>query len=94
MPFVLQHSQTLQLYTCMLVNHYGLSYYGTKYWDTAEEYHGDSDSLRENGIRDVEACQLVEITAEQLKLCNVKLKNDPTNLLFWENGRAIVKKAE
>ena len=37
MPFVLQHKDTEQIYTCTLVNHYGLAYYGVKFWPELEE---------------------------------------------------------
>lgn len=94
MPYVLRHAQTNQLFTCMLVNRYDLPYYGTKYWESTEELHGYPDFLRDRGVTDPEFWGPMELTDEQLKLCNVKLKNDPRYLLFWENGRSVVKKVE
>ncbi|WP_249863737.1 MULTISPECIES: hypothetical protein [Paenibacillus] len=85
MPFVLKHSQTSQLFTCTLVNHYKLAYYGTKYWDYEEDAAAEApEFLRAQGAADPELWELLELTDNQLKLCNVKLKNDPRLTLVWD----------
>lgn len=92
MPFVLQHSVTMQLYTCKLINHYDLEYYGTKFWSNAEEAQEYPAFLKEQGIDDASFWNLIEISEQQLKVCNVKLKNDPLNQLYWQNSAPVVQR--
>jgi hypothetical protein len=92
MPFVLQHSVTSEIYTCRLVNHYDLPYYGTKFWSSEEEAQAYPAFLKEQGIVDASLWKLVEISEQQLKVCNVKLKNDPINQLFWQDSKPIVRR--
>lgn len=85
MPYVLKHKQTSQLYTCSLINVYRLPYYGTKCWD----YEDDARSsyipfLESKDPAAVQDWELMEISENQLKLCNVKLKNDPRFILLWD----------
>ncbi|MEK3723391.1 hypothetical protein [Paenibacillus sp. FSL H8-0034] len=85
LPYVMKHAITSKLYTCMLVNGYRLPYYGTKYWDDEEaaklDYH---DFLNIQGVADPDSWQLLELTENQLKMCNVKLKNDSRFILHWD----------
>lgn len=37
MPYVLKQKITQQIFTCTQVNHYGLAYYGVKFWPELEE---------------------------------------------------------
>ncbi|MBP1991245.1 hypothetical protein [Paenibacillus eucommiae] len=87
MPFVLQHTSTSQIYTCELVNHYRLEYYGVKFWLTEEEAaEGAGIFLEEKEIGDTAAWKIIEMEEGQMKLGNVKLKNDPSYVLFWDEG--------
>jgi hypothetical protein len=94
MPFVLQHSLTSQILTCKLVNHYDLEYYGTKFWVTEEEAEHDRGGLDTLGITDPELWKVIEISENQMKLFNVKLKNDPGNLLFVYESKPVIKREE
>ncbi|WP_144028999.1 hypothetical protein [Paenibacillus rigui] len=88
MPLVLKHKITNQIYTCMLVNNYQLAYYGTKYWEGREEAEQQLNSfLASQGIEDMQAWGLLELSENQLKLCNVKLKNDPRVSLRWDEDK-------
>lgn len=85
LPFVLKHDKTSQIFTCTLVNHYQLAYYGTKYWDDESEALAEFPSfLRSQAVDEIESWQLYEISDNELKLCNVKLKNDPRLILLWD----------
>jgi hypothetical protein len=90
MPYVLRHKHSNQLYTCMLKNHYKLMYYGTKVWefeeDAQSEYHA---FLVEQGIADAPDWELLELEENKMKVCNVKLKNNPSIILFLSDDGAI-----
>lgn len=84
MPFILKHKATGLVFTCMLVNHYQLPYYGTKFWDTREEAEQQYESfLMSQHEEEPKDWSLMELTENQLKLCNVKLKNDARLSLRW-----------
>lgn len=84
LPFVLQHSDTRQIYTCKLVNHYQLVYYGVKFWDSSEEAERKKEAfLQERDAAHPSLWKVIEIEESQMKICNVKLKNDPDNLVYW-----------
>lgn len=96
MPFVLKHKQTAQIATDTLINSYKLPYYGTKFWDVeslaAEEI---SEYLALHGILDASQWEIIEIEENQMKLFNVKLKNDPTLRLYLnEQNKPMVKSAD
>jgi translation initiation factor 2 alpha subunit (eIF-2alpha) len=92
MPFVLQHTGTSQIYTCRLINQYQLEYYGTKFWESEKEAQEYPAFLAERGIEDAALWKLIEISEQQLKLCNVKLKNDPLNRLYWYDSKPLVQR--
>ncbi|SDN00890.1 hypothetical protein SAMN04487897_101779 [Paenibacillus sp. yr247] len=84
MPYVLQHKISEQIFTCSLVNHYGLAYYGVKFWPDQEEAEEQYLTFLQTteGIR-TEDWQVIEFEEGEMKLCNVKLKNDPHLQVFW-----------
>ncbi|MDD9270379.1 hypothetical protein ACFPES_25305 [Paenibacillus sp. GCM10023248] len=88
MPYVLLHRNTHQIYTCMQVNHYGLAYYGVKFWLDEEEAAQQYQALLQpaEGIA-AEEWQVIELEESEMKICNVKLKNDPALQLFWSSDR-------
>jgi len=84
MPFVLHHASSGQMYTCMLVNNYRLPYYGVKFWESeAEAAEQASAFLTAQGIGDPASWQMLELEEQQMKICNVRLKNDPGLALYW-----------
>ncbi|WP_282935279.1 hypothetical protein [Paenibacillus sp. RC67] len=88
MPFVLKHDITSQIFTCRLINNYQLAYYGTKFWNEEDEARSDyPDFLRSQAIDEAERWQLYELSDNELKLCNVKLKNDPRLILLWDEEK-------
>lgn len=95
MPFALKHKETSQIYTCLLVNHYKLEYYGTKYWDDADQASKQYEEFLQLMGDDPEQWECIEIEDNQMKIFNVRLKNDPANELFMdEQGRPVVKRSE
>jgi hypothetical protein len=94
LPFVIQNTHTLQLYTCLLVNHYQLVYYGVKYWEILDGADQQARAfLQEKGVSDIESWNVIEIEEGQMKICNVKLKNDPQNVVYWlETKKAEVRR--
>ena len=92
MPFVLQHKETDQIYTCTLVNHYGLAYYGVKFWQEEEEATEQAAPfLASQAINDPTNWAVIELEENEMKIGNVKLRNSPQMQLFWSS---ITRKAE
>jgi translation initiation factor 2 alpha subunit (eIF-2alpha) len=88
MPYVLKHQDTSRIYTCTLVNNYKLSYYGTKYWDFEDDAEAERHPfLQSQDVADPAVWHLLELSENQLKLCNVKLKNDPRLALYWDEAK-------
>lgn len=89
MPYVLQHNTSRQIYACLLRNGYDLIYYGVKVWEDEDaavqqlpEFLASQPSL------DQDAWTLLDLDEHLLKLCNVKLKNDPRYRCYLgEDGR-------
>jgi hypothetical protein len=95
MPIVLKHKENSQIYTCMLVNHYRLEYYGTKYWDDFSSANEQYEQFLQLMGEDIMEWDCLEIEEQQMKVFNVRLKNDPSLELYLdENGRPIIKKTK
>jgi hypothetical protein len=96
MPYIAINKQTGQVWTGMLTNSYKLTYYGTKYWDWEDEAADELvQFLQGQGVEGVEDWAAFEVEEGQLKRYNVKLKNDPSWVLYLdEAGQAIVRKRD
>jgi hypothetical protein len=85
LPYVMKHKETSKLYTCTMINGYRLPYYGTKNWEYEEDASaGYTEFLISQGETDIESWELLELSENQLKMCNVKLKNDPRLMIHWD----------
>ncbi|NDI35552.1 hypothetical protein [Chengkuizengella sediminis] len=83
MPFVLKHRESSQIFTCNLINIYQLPYYGTKFWDTFKEAEEEAPTfLEQHQVNDSELWKVLEASEQKLKVFNVKLNNNSSNLLF------------
>lgn len=92
MPYVLQQKESEQIYTTTLVNHYGLAYYGVKFWNEQEEANEQASSFLESqSVSKPDSWQVIELEENEMKIGNVKLKNSPQWRLFWSS---ITRKAE
>jgi hypothetical protein len=88
MPYILQHNTSLQIYSCMLINKYELAYYGIKYWDQLELAIAQYQKfLVEQGAVELDSWSIVEMDEDKMKIGNVKLKNDPTYKLIWNENQ-------
>ena len=92
MPYVLRNRETNEIYTCTLINNYDLPYYGTKYWDNHEEAVQERDSfLAAAQVISLPLWDIHEVEEHQVKLFNVKLKNNPQRKLFLDaEGRTSI----
>jgi len=92
----LKHAETGQIYTCMLVNHYELAYYGTKFWDSKEAAEEQMTLfLQEQSMQQTESWDVAEVSEQQMKVFNVKLRNDSRNRLFvGDDGSVRIEKSE
>ena len=74
-------------------NIYDLEYFGAAAWDTAEEAEsGRIGSLTGETAEDPAMWEVKEISDNRLKLCNVKLNNNPRMRLYMaENGTFTTK---
>ncbi|MFC5448432.1 hypothetical protein [Paenibacillus aestuarii] len=88
MPYVLKHSGIHQILTSRLVNHYGLTYYGVKFWEGVDEAEAQKQqTLALAGEMDADVWEIMELEEGEMKLCNVRLRNDPAYQLFWNEAR-------
>lgn len=89
MPFVLQHTETHQIYSCSLINGYDLPYYGVKSWENEDMANAELSSFLDAQRFELDNLwKLIEIDEHVLKMCNVKARNDSRYLIFLdENGR-------
>lgn len=94
MPFVLRHTETLQLFSCHLLNQYDLTYYGTKSWDILPPPAEYRQYLAEQGVEELDKWEVIEITPDQLKMCNVKLNNNPAHRLYFTGTQVVMKKVK
>lgn len=87
MPHVLRNRDTGEIRTSMMINIYGLAYYGTNFWETREEAEQEAAAMPEGW-------EVLEVSESRLKRFNVKLKNDPGLRLFADaDGREEVRPA-
>ncbi|MEW9697628.1 hypothetical protein [Paenibacillus sp. SI8] len=90
MLYVLKHNSTSQIFTSTLVNQYGLAYYGVKFWHDRSDAEAEMEQvLQQAGMlapAEIE-WNILELEEGEMKLCNVRLRNDPASLLFWREDR-------
>ncbi|MNI22060.1 hypothetical protein D3C73_756060 [compost metagenome] len=85
MPYVLHNKNTEQIFTCFLVNHYQLVYYGVKFWEDADQANEQFEHfLQEKEVTHVEGWEIVEMEEGLMKISNVRLKNDPNQVIYWD----------
>lgn len=94
MPFILLHAPSSRVFTCKLVNHYDLEYYGVAFWDDRESASQQFEHmLTTHGVSNPEGWTVKEIDESVMKLCNVKLKNDPANRLYLdEESKPVIQR--
>lgn len=93
MPFILVNHNTSEVLTGNLVNTYDLVYYGTVHWNTEEDAkNAFAQTLKNAGVQQNDEWELIEISESVLKMCNVKLNNDPRSRLYLQDGKPLVRR--
>jgi hypothetical protein len=79
----LKNRSTGELFSCSLVNIYDFPYHGVKVWQDADEARAEYASfLALQGVNEPWVWELHELEENQVRLCNVKLNNNPAKRLF------------
>lgn len=90
MPYVLKHAGSSELFACRLVNRYELDYFGVKDWmEEAAAQEEKETFLAGRGVSDAPEWEVVELEEMKLKMCNVKLRNDPSNRVYISDDGVI-----
>jgi len=89
MPYALKQKTTAELFSCTLINIYDFPYHGVKVWEERETAERDYASfLAEQGSDEPWLWEVVELSEDQNKMCNVKLNNNPAKRVYLgEQGR-------
>ncbi|KIL34726.1 hypothetical protein SD71_16815 [Cohnella kolymensis] len=92
MPYVLKHAPTGTILACVQRNGYELAYYGVLLWEQPPTAAQMPEALAEAGIAPDEVAGKVQdweplvLTEHDVKMANVKLRNDPRRVLVYRNG--------
>lgn len=89
MPYVLKHKETGEIFSCSLTNIYDFTYHGVKAWDELSEAAAECGPLAvEYGYNEPWLWEVTPLEENKLKLCNVKLNNNPSKRIYLlEDGR-------
>lgn len=93
MPYVMKHSATGTLLASVQRNGYKLAYYGIVVWEDTPSPVQMSEALAEASISPTDdAGQLFHwecllLTEHELKMANVKLRNDPSRVVTYRDGK-------
>lgn len=96
MPYVLRHRDTGEIAAAILRNSYDFDYFGTKWWETAEEAKEEGEAfLRQWQYAEVERWDITKVDESKVKTLNVKLRNNPIYMVLMdEEGRVTAKVRE
>lgn len=95
MPFVLYNSATSEVYSCLLINHYEMEYFGVKYWEERKDAEAEaSDFHPSTGDTNSGNWSIIEVPEHSLKLFNVKLKNNLKLAIFWDGSNSVARERE
>jgi len=93
MPYALRHVATGTLLACPQRNGYKLDYYGVKFWEEEPSAFALAEALAEAGVSPddesgkPETWETVRLTEHEAKMANVKLRNDPTRVVHYRDGK-------
>lgn len=92
MPYVMKHTATGTLLACVQRNGYKLAYYGIVIWEDQPSIVEMAEALAEAGIPleveegQLEAWEPLLLTEHEMKMANVKLRNDPSRVVAYREG--------
>jgi hypothetical protein len=99
MPYVMKHSATGTLLACIQRNGYQLAYYGMLLWEQAPSLAQMSEALAEAAFPlgdeagHVKSWEPLMLTEHEIKMANVKLRNDPSRVVAYREGALIAYEA-
>ncbi|MFB6364589.1 hypothetical protein ACFCP7_11045 [Paenibacillus elgii] len=95
MPYVLRHADSGEIAACIQKNIYDFDYFGVKQWEAEGQAEADKHSFLESiGVDQLRDWHILPIQEERVKLCNVKLKNDPSRRVrLSDDGQLTVHSA-
>jgi hypothetical protein len=95
MPYVLKNKKTSEIFACTLINIYDFPYHGVKFWEYEDEAEAEYQMFLQQKEASLQDWELIEVEEHQLKMFNVKLKNNPQLRLFLnDEGKSFVKAQE
>lgn len=93
MPYVIKHATSGTILSCVQRNGYKLAYYGILLWE--QQLPGTreiSEALAEAGITpsdeagNVSDWEPLELSEHEVKMANVKLRNDQRRVVYYRDG--------
>lgn len=95
MSYILKQSKTGEIAACLQKNKYELDYYGARQWERKEDAERERETFLEQiGCQEAHLWEPMNVSDDQLKLFNVKLKNNPSYKLYLgHDGALSVQKA-
>jgi hypothetical protein len=100
MPYVMKHSATGTVLACVQRNGYKLAYYGIVLWEQEPSASQMAEALAEaeidpeDAIGQISAWEPLKLTDHEMKMANVKLRNDPSRVVAYRNGSLTVTSAQ
>lgn len=93
MYYVLKHTETGEIFSCSQKNVYDFIYHGVKSWEDEETAAAQLGALlAENNVDEPGKWELFAVEEHTLKMCNVKLANNPSKRVFiLADGRLEVR---
>jgi hypothetical protein len=97
MPYVMKHAATGTLLACVQRNGYKLAYFGIVIWEQPPTQAQMSEALSEAAIEPddpagrIEDWESLQLTEHEMKMANVKLRNDPLRVIAYRDGSLIAK---
>lgn len=92
MPYVMRHSVTGTLLANVQRNGYKLAYYGILIWEQPPTIAQMAEALAEAAIEPgdpagrIEDWGSLQLSEHEMKMANVKLRNDPRRIVAYRNG--------
>lgn len=89
------HTATGTLLACVQRNGYKLAYYGVVVWEHNPSEADMSEALAEAGVPleadvgQVKEWEPLQLTEHEMKMANVKLRNDPSRVVAYREGALI-----
>jgi hypothetical protein len=97
MPYVMKHAATGTLLACVQRNGYKLAYFGIVIWEQQPTQAQMLEALSEAAIEPddpagrIEDWESLQLTEHEMKMANVKLRNDPLRAVAYRDGSLIAK---